>query len=134
MFSKPTYVIYCTPKRYVLTTEQLSLICFGRVCVHTQVCWTFYSPMNCSLPQSSVHRIFYTRILEWVVISYSRGIFPTQDGTCVSCVSCIGKWIFFYQQHHLGSPFGRILQCSIYAMYLWVYIYIYFDHHLLLLP
>ena len=90
VFSKPTYVIYCTPKRYVLTTKQLCLICFGRVCVHTQVCWTFYNPMDCNLPQSSVHRIFQTRILEWVVISYSRGIFPTQGWNL--CLLCLLQW------------------------------------------
>ena len=38
----------------------------------------FCSPMDCSQPGSSVHRIFQARILEWVVISYSRGIFLTQ--------------------------------------------------------
>ena len=34
--------------------------------------------MEYSLPDSSVHGIFQTRILEWVAISYSRGVFPTQ--------------------------------------------------------
>ena len=29
-------------------------------------------PMDCSLPGSSVHGIFQTRILEWVAISFSR--------------------------------------------------------------
>ena len=35
-------------------------------------------PMDCSLPDSSVHGILQARILEWVTISFSRGIFPTQ--------------------------------------------------------
>ena len=34
--------------------------------------------MDCSLPGSFVHGIFQARILEWVAISYSKGIFPTQ--------------------------------------------------------
>ena len=34
--------------------------------------------MDCSLPGSSVHGIFHARILEWSVIFFSRGIFPTQ--------------------------------------------------------
>ena len=38
----------------------------------------FCNPMDCSQPGSSVHRIFQARILEWVVISSSRGIFLTQ--------------------------------------------------------
>ena len=30
--------------------------------------------MNCSPPSSSVHGIFQARILEWVAISFSRGL------------------------------------------------------------
>ena len=32
----------------------------------------------CSPPDSSIHGILQARILEWVAISFSRGIFPTQ--------------------------------------------------------
>ena len=32
-------------------------------------------PMECSLPGSSVHGILWARILEWVAIPFSRGIF-----------------------------------------------------------
>ena len=32
------------------------------------------TPMDCSLPGSCAHGIFQARILEWVAISYSRGI------------------------------------------------------------
>ena len=41
-----------------------------RVCA--QLCPTLWGPMNCSLPDSSVHGIFQARILEWVVIFYFR--------------------------------------------------------------
>ena len=34
--------------------------------------------MDCSPPGSSVHGILQARILEWVAISFSRGIFLTQ--------------------------------------------------------
>ena len=34
--------------------------------------------MDCSLPGSSVYGTVQARILEWVDISFSRGIFPTQ--------------------------------------------------------
>ena len=34
--------------------------------------------MGCSLLGSSVRGIFQARILEWVAIFFSRGIFPTQ--------------------------------------------------------
>ena len=35
---------------------------------HVRLC----NPMDCSLPGSSIHRIFQARILEWVAISFSR--------------------------------------------------------------
>ena len=43
-----------------------------------QSCPTLCDPMVCSLPGSSVHGIFQARVLEWVAISFPRGIFPTQ--------------------------------------------------------
>ena len=39
-----------------------------------QSCLTFCNPMNCRLLGSSVHGIFQTRILQWVAISFSRGL------------------------------------------------------------
>ena len=43
-----------------------------------QSCPTLCDPMDCSLPDSSVHEIFQARVLEWVAISFSRGVFMTQ--------------------------------------------------------
>ena len=40
-----------------------------------------------SLPGSSVRGILQARILEWVAISFSRGIFPTQGSNWVSCIA-----------------------------------------------
>ena len=34
--------------------------------------------MDCSPPGSPVYVIFQARVLEWVAVSFSRGIFPTQ--------------------------------------------------------
>ena len=39
---------------------------------------TLCDPMDCSLPGSSVHGIFQAIVLEWIAISFSRGIFPIQ--------------------------------------------------------
>ena len=52
-------------------------------------------PMDCSPPDSSLHGIPQERILEWVAISASRGSSQHRDRTCVSCVSCIGRWILY---------------------------------------
>ena len=43
-----------------------------------QSCPTLCDPMDYSLPGSSIHGILQARVLEWVAISFSRGIFPTQ--------------------------------------------------------
>ena len=42
------------------------------VCSVTQSCLTLWTPMDCSLPGSSVHGIFQARVLEWVAISFYR--------------------------------------------------------------
>ena len=36
-----------------------------------QLCPMFHDPMDCSLPDSSIHGIFQARILEWVAIAFS---------------------------------------------------------------
>ena len=41
-----------------------------------QSCLPLCNPMDCSLPGSSAQGIFQVRMLEWVVISYSRGSYP----------------------------------------------------------
>ena len=37
-----------------------------------QSCPTLSDPMDCSLPGSSVHRIFQARVLEWGAIAFSE--------------------------------------------------------------
>ena len=49
-----------------------------------QSCPTLCDPMNCSLPGSSVHRIFQAIVLEWIAISFSRGSSQPRDWTRVS--------------------------------------------------
>ena len=36
-----------------------------------QLCLPLHDPMDCSLPSSSVHRIFQARVLQWVAIAFS---------------------------------------------------------------
>ena len=66
------------------------------VCVCVQSCLTLCNPMDCSLPGCSVHGIFQARILEWFAISYSRGTSQPRDPTCVSCVTCIIRWLLYH--------------------------------------
>ena len=62
------------------------------VCVYvcvlvSQACLTLCDPMDCSPPGLSVHEILQARILEWVVIPFSRGSSWPRDQTRVSCIS-----------------------------------------------
>ena len=65
-----------------------------------QSCPTLCHPMDCSLPGSSVHRIFQVRILEWIVISFCRGSPWPRNGTQV-CLHCRQM---LYRLSHQGSP------------------------------
>ena len=49
------------------------------LCLVTQLCLTLCDPMDCRRLGSSVHGILQTRILEWIAIPFTRGIFPTQE-------------------------------------------------------
>ena len=44
----------------------------------TQLCLTLSDPMDCSLPGSSIHRIFQARVLEWGAIVFSPFILTTR--------------------------------------------------------
>ena len=59
-----------------------------------QSCPIFCSPMDYSLPGSSVHGIFQARILEYTAISFSRGSFQPRDRTWVSWIAgiCFTFW------------------------------------------
>ena len=77
--------------------------------------WLFGSPMDCSLPGSSVHGIFQGRILECVAISSSKESCQPRDQTQVSCISCIADRFFtaeplWYGEHGkiwMGCGFSR---------------------------
>ena len=69
-----------------------------------QSCPTLCEPMDCSPPGSSIHEILPTRILEWVVISSSRGSSQPRDQTGVSDASCISRWVL-YLNHLLTGIF-----------------------------
>ena len=57
------------------------------MCVCAQSCLTLCDPMDCSLLGSSVHGILQARILEWIAMPSSRGIFLTQGSN-----PCLLHW------------------------------------------
>ena len=81
----------------------------AKSCRTFQSCPTLYDLIDCSLLGSSVHRILQARILECVAMPFSKESSPLRDPSCISYVSCIGKWAL----SHLGSPVeSRGLCCS----------------------
>ena len=74
------------------------------LCLVTQSCPTLSDAMDCGLPGSSVHEILQARIVEWVAMLSSRGIFPIQ-GSNPGLLHCRQ---FLYHLNHWGRP--RILE------------------------
>ena len=52
-----------------------------------QSCPTLCDLMDCSLPGFSIYGILQTRILEWIVIFFSRRSSQPRDQTQVSCIA-----------------------------------------------
>jgi len=69
----------------------ITLISLTKKVFVTQSCPTLCNPMDCSCSGCSVQRILRTRILEWVVIPFSRGSSQPRDRTQVSHI--VG-WFF----------------------------------------
>ena len=69
-------------------TQLKSLSSSSRVLsVSRAVVFNSLPPMDCSSPGSSVHGILQARILEWVVIPFSRGSSRPRDQDQVSCTA-----------------------------------------------
>ena len=88
------------PLKAVLQWPTCIFVC---VCVCVCVCaqslshvWLFMTPMDGSPPGSSVYGIFQARLLEWIVISSSRGFCRPRGRTCISWVSCIDRRILYH--------------------------------------
>ena len=72
-----------------------------------QSCLTLCNPMDCSLPGSSVHGIFQTRILEWVAISFFRRSSQPRDQTQVSCIA--GRFLYHWATlWHLSNAWKKL--------------------------
>ena len=62
-------------------------------------------PMDCSPPSSSIHGILQARILEWVVISFSRGSSRPRDRTQVSCI--VGRRFNLWATREDSYKYGK---------------------------
>ena len=63
-------------------------------------------PMDCSPPGSSVHGISQARMLEWVVISFSRGSSHLRDWIHISCIS---RLILYLGTTREAMPFFTVV-------------------------
>ena len=73
--------------------------CIFIMCVRVkllQLCATLCDPMVCSLPGSSVQGILQARIMVLVAMPSSSGSSGLRDGTHISYVSCIGRWVLYH--------------------------------------
>ena len=106
---------YCSPPRSPFPIKSLALsACVSPWTIHFQVlgksplsdrrrgfpflqqlCPTLGDPMDYNLADSSVRGILQARILKWTAISFSRASSQPKDPTGISCVSRIGRWVFF---------------------------------------
>ena len=69
-------------------------ITFIAVVVVAQSSLTFCNPMDLSSPGFFVHGISQARIVEWVVISFSKGFSRPRNQTHVSC---LGRLILYHR-------------------------------------
>ena len=65
------------------------LSCFSRVRL-------FVNPRTVARQAPLSMGILQARILEWVAMSSSRGSSWLRDWTCVSYVSCVGRWVLYH--------------------------------------
>ena len=84
-----SYITDALPSRAATNLYHNSLpICFMHLHVlsHFSRVW-LCNPKECSLPDSSVHGILQTRIMQWLDMLSSRGSSLLRDGTHISCLS-----------------------------------------------
>ena len=100
VFSNESTLCMRWPKYWSFTQDWSPLEWTACISLHPTLC----SPMDCRSPGSSVHGILQTRILEWVVMHSSRGIFFTQESNL--CLLCLLHWqVASYHQCHMRSPY-----------------------------
>ena len=77
-----------------------------------QLCPTLRDPMDCSLPGSSVHGIFQTRVLEWGAIAFSDLCVSSSAKTTL-LIYIQGMFWFYYGKSALSSnTFMECLLCA----------------------
>ena len=91
-------------------------------------------PMDCSLPDSSVHGIPLARILDWVAISFFRGSSQPRDWTWVSCFAGRSSTNWAMRIFKWSVSTSQILLDPVYCWYclLWVCFVLFCFHFIFL--
>ena len=71
----------------------------------TQSCQTLRDLMDCSLPGSSVHRIFQARVLEWGAIAFFGESMKNPIKSCPNCEMKISPAISINRERHSHQQF-----------------------------
>ena len=71
----------------------------------TQSCQTLSDLMDCSLPGSSVHRIFQARVLEWGAIAFFGESMKNPIKSCPNCEMKISPAISINRERHSHQQF-----------------------------
>ena len=77
------------------------------MCVHAkllQSCLTLCNPMNCTPPGSSVHGILQARMLAWIAMPSSGGIFLTTTTIRIQNGVTLLKTLAVHLESGLSSP------------------------------
>ena len=74
-----------------------------------QSCPTLCGPVDCSLPGSAVHGIFQARVLEWVIISFSRGSSQLRDWTRIAHI--VGRHFTVWATKGSYTPLVLLSNC-----------------------
>ena len=79
-----------------------------------QLCLTLRDCMDCSLPGSSVHRIFQARVLKWVAIAFSNldNILKSRDITLPTKVHLVKAMVFLVVMYGRESWTIKKAECQ----------------------
>ena len=94
------------------------------ICLVAKSCPTLCDPMDCSLPGSSVHGIFWTRILEWVAIPFFRVSSWPRDQTYISHIANRFFTSWATREAHFYIRCIYIDECKILFLYRSFYNYV----------
>ena len=65
--------------------------------IHVQLFVTLWTAAHQAALSMGIRQV---RILEWVARPSSRGSSQPRDQIRVSYVSCVSRWVLYYQHHH----------------------------------